>query len=47
MSVLDQIAAEGGAAANFCDLGGGARADVVIGSTRRRPLGRHAWRHFW
>ncbi len=29
MSTLDQIAAEGGAAANFCDLGGGARAEVV------------------
>ena len=29
MSTLDQIAAAGGAAANFCDIGGGARADVV------------------
>ena len=29
MSTLDQIAAAGGSAADFCDLGGGARADVV------------------
>lgn len=29
MSTLDQIAAEGGSAANFCDLGGGARSEVV------------------
>ncbi len=29
MSTLDQIAAEDGSAANFCDLGGGARAEVV------------------
>ncbi len=29
MSTIDQIAAAGGAAADFCDIGGGARADVV------------------
>jgi succinyl-CoA synthetase beta subunit len=29
MSTIDQIAAAGGRAADFCDLGGGARADVV------------------
>ncbi len=29
MSIIDQIAAAGGAAADFCDIGGGARADVV------------------
>jgi succinyl-CoA synthetase beta subunit len=29
MSVIDQIAAAGGRAADFCDIGGGARADVV------------------
>ena len=29
MSTIDQIAAAGGAAADFCDIGGGARADTV------------------
>jgi len=29
MSTIDQIAAAGGRAADFCDIGGGARADVV------------------
>lgn len=29
MSTLDQIAAAGGKAADFCDIGGGARAEVV------------------
>ena len=29
MSTIDQIAAAGGSAADFCDLGGGARASVV------------------
>ncbi len=29
MSTIDQLAAAGGAAADFCDLGGGARAEVV------------------
>jgi succinyl-CoA synthetase beta subunit len=29
MSTIDQIAAAGGSAADFCDIGGGARADVV------------------
>ena len=29
MSTIDQIAAAGGAAADFCDIGGGARAEVV------------------
>ena len=29
MSTIDQIAAAGGHAANFCDIGGGARAEVV------------------
>jgi succinyl-CoA synthetase beta subunit len=29
MSIIDQIAAAGGSAADFCDIGGGARADVV------------------
>ena len=29
MSILDQIAAAGGRAANFCDVGGGARAESV------------------
>ncbi len=29
MSTLDQIATAGGSAADFCDIGGGARADVV------------------
>jgi succinyl-CoA synthetase beta subunit len=30
MSTLDQIAAAGGSAADFCDIGGGARAEVVV-----------------
>ncbi len=30
MSTIDQIAAAGGSAADFCDIGGGARADVVV-----------------
>jgi succinyl-CoA synthetase beta subunit len=30
MSTIDQIAAAGGRAADFCDIGGGARADVVV-----------------
>ena len=29
MSIIDQIAAAGGRAADFCDIGGGARAEVV------------------
>jgi succinyl-CoA synthetase beta subunit len=29
MSTIDQIAAAGGSAADFCDIGGGARAEVV------------------
>jgi succinyl-CoA synthetase beta subunit len=29
MSTIDQIAAAGGAAADFCDIGGGARAELV------------------
>jgi succinyl-CoA synthetase beta subunit len=29
MSIIDQIAAAGGSAADFCDIGGGARADAV------------------
>ena len=29
MSIIDQIAAAGGHAADFCDIGGGARAEVV------------------
>jgi len=29
MSIIDQITAAGGSAADFCDLGGGARAEVV------------------
>ena len=29
MSTIDQLAAAGGSAADFCDLGGGAKADVV------------------
>ncbi len=29
MSTIDQIAAAGGTAADFCDIGGGARAEVV------------------
>ena len=29
MSTLDQIAAAGGSAADFCDIGGGARAEIV------------------
>ena len=29
MSTIDQIAAAGGRAADFCDIGGGARAEVV------------------
>jgi succinyl-CoA synthetase beta subunit len=29
MSIIDQIAAAGGSAADFCDIGGGARAEVV------------------
>jgi succinyl-CoA synthetase beta subunit len=29
MSTIDQLAAAGGSAADFCDLGGGARAEVV------------------
>lgn len=34
MSTMDQIAAAGGAAANFCDIGGGARAEVVAEALR-------------
>ena len=30
MSTIDQIAVAGGSAADFCDIGGGARADVVV-----------------
>jgi succinyl-CoA synthetase beta subunit len=29
MSIIDQIADAGGSAADFCDIGGGARAEVV------------------
>ena len=32
MSTIDQLAASGGKAADFCDLGGGARAEVVAGA---------------
>jgi succinyl-CoA synthetase beta subunit len=32
MSTLDVVAAAGGSPANFCDVGGGAHADVVVGA---------------
>ena len=32
MSTLDVVAQAGGSPANFCDVGGGAKADVVVGA---------------
>ena len=32
MSTLDVVAQAGGTPANFCDVGGGAQADVVVGA---------------
>ena len=43
MSTIDQIAAAGGTAADFCDIGGGARAEVVaaaLDAIVRRAAGR-------
>ena len=44
MSTIDQIAAAGGSAADFCDIGGGARADVVAAALDVDPLGAAASR---
>ncbi len=40
MSTIDQIAAAGGSAADFCDIGGGARADVVAAALDAILAGR-------
>jgi succinyl-CoA synthetase beta subunit len=40
MSTIDQIAAAGGSAADFCDIGGGARADVVAAALELVLAGR-------
>jgi succinyl-CoA synthetase beta subunit len=41
MSTIDQIAAAGGAAADFCDIGGGARAKVVADALEVILAGGH------
>jgi succinyl-CoA synthetase beta subunit len=42
MSTIDQLAAAGGAAADFCDLGGGAKAEVVAKALEVVLAGGHA-----